>query len=429
MAGDLTTTIGELYKTFYRKFLQEDVPKASALSVRLMGGKAEELGGASRNLTWAIRNATGVGFGSLSQAGNYPAAGFMSAVNPVVACVDFAATVQFSGHVESMGSDEAKTFLTKKISRQVLDDLRAKVKKYIARMLMWDGTDILGTTAAASGTTGGYITLASGAASIHVFEAGDSLTLRTAASSGTEKLTNAATGAGRILQVNPQLGRIYLTDATGATAGGGDYISWLNIYGNTVIQGLRLLIDQTGTVNGLNRATAANAALSSNEIDLGGASIGSSDFDRIRDVTWEQGSLREESYNLIWCGNAKTRRQMTAATIGQVRFGSYDDLQVGAPSVKVGDTNGAKSFIVDQYCIDGEVFCFDPKNIRPVYPQGMAGGYLKENGSGGYVFQANATSGVGHSDSSLMYEVWRGNFLIDNCRMSGKLQNWTAIVS
>lgn len=429
MAGDLTTTLTELHKTFYRDFMQEDVPKCSALAERIMKNKAEELGGASRNATWSIRNATGVGFGTLSQGGNYPAAGFMSAINPVVACVDFAATVQWSGHALSMGSSKDKTFLTKKLIRMELDDLRSKVKKYIARMLMWDGTDVLGQTATASGTTGGYFTLASGAAPIHFFEAGDTLTLRTAASGGTEKLTNAATGAGRILQVNEGLGRIYLTDATGLTAGGGDYIAWANIYGNTVIQGLRLMIDSTGTVNGLSRATAANAALSCREIDLSNAPIGTSDFDRIRDVVWESGSLRETSYNLIWCGNAKTRRQLTASTIGQVRFGDISDLQVGAPAVKVGDTKGTKEFVVDQYLIDGEVYCFDTKNIRPIYPEGMAGGYLKENGNGGYIFQANATSGVGHSDSELSYHIWRGNFLIDNCRHAGKLIGWTALVA
>jgi len=327
-----------------------------------------------------------------------------------------------------MGSSKDKTFLNKKLIRQVLDDLRAQVKKTIARMLMWNSSFILGTTAAASGTTGGYITLASSSASIHMFAAGDVLNLYNAATGGTSVLTNAATGAGRILQVDPDLGRIYLKDATGLTAGGGDYISWDGFYDQTVINGLRQLIDSSGTVNGLARATAANAALRSIEIDLGGASVGSSDFDRLRDRVWEASSLREGSYNLMWCGNPKTRRQATASTIGQVRFPGLGSLQVGAPSIKVGDTDGTKEFIEDQYLIDGEAFAFDVKNLGFAYPEGMEGGYLKEI-AGSYIFQANATSGVGHSDSQLSYHVWRGNTFIDNNRASGKLQNWTAIVS
>jgi acyl transferase domain-containing protein len=77
---------------------------------------------------------------------------------------------------------------------------------------------------------------------------------------------------------------------------------------------------------------------------------------------------------------------------------------------------------------DGEAFAFDVKNLGFAYPEGMEGGYLKEI-AGSYIFQANATSGVGHSDSQLSYHVWRGNTFIDNNRASGKLQNWTAIVS
>jgi hypothetical protein len=56
----------------------------------------------------------------------------------------------------------------------------------------------------------------------------------------------------------------------------------------------------------------------------------------------------------MWCGNPKTRRQATASTIGQVRFPGLGSLQVGAPSIKVGDTDGTKEFIEDQYLIDGE---------------------------------------------------------------------------
>jgi hypothetical protein len=229
MAGDLVSTIQELRKQFYDDHLQEDVPKASPATELFMSkARRFELGGLGLNAKMALRNATGVGFATLTEAAAYPSAGFQSGVTPVVTCAHFAASVKWTGHVEAMGTSPAASFQRGTVIKQNLNDLKEEAKKYIARMLMWDGTSILGTTAAASGTTGGYITLASGSAPIQFFEAGQILTLRTASTSGTEKLTNSATGAGRILQVAYDLAtpRVYLTDSTGAAAN--DYVGWAN---------------------------------------------------------------------------------------------------------------------------------------------------------------------------------------------------------
>ncbi len=266
MAGDLVSTIQELRKQYYDNHLQDDVPKASpATELFMRKSRKLELGGLGLNAKMALRNATGVGFATIAEGAAYPAAGFQSAVTPTLTMAHFASTVRWSGHVEAMGTSEAASFQRNSVIAQNLTDLKEEIKKYIARMLMWDGTSILGTTALASGTTGGYITLASGSAPIQFFEAGQILTLRSAASSGTERLTNAATGAGRILQVRfdtapPQ---IVLTDATGATAGGADYVAWSGVYDTTVIDGLRAWVNNTGTFMGLNRATGAYAAMRS----------------------------------------------------------------------------------------------------------------------------------------------------------------------
>lgn len=424
MAGDLTTTIQELRKQYYDDHLQNDVPKASP-ATQLFMSKARrfDLGGLGLNAKMALRNATGVGFATLTEGAAFPTAGFQSAVTPVVTCAHFAATVRWTGHVKAMGTSTAASFQRGTVIKQNLMDLKDEIKKYIARMLMWDGTSILGTTAAASGTTGGYITLASGSAPIQMFEAGQYLTLRTAASGGTEKLTNAATGAGRILQVrydtSPE--QIVLTDATGATAGGADYVAWLNVYDTTVIDGLRAWVNNTGTFMGLNRATGANAAMRSFLINAGGASLSPTDPDLIRDRVNDTQGLRGE-YASTWLCSRRGRRSLTQATIGQVRFASLSKQELGTPGMDINDKDGTKSVVEDQYILDTEVFVIDPSKVCYGSPEGMEGARMVES-NGSSVFQGISTTI--HADFELSYATWRGNFGMDECRAAGKLYNFT----
>jgi len=426
MAGDLVSTIQELRKQVYDDHLQEDVPKASPASqMFLTKARKFDLGGLGLNAKMAIRNATGVGFSTLTEGAAYPTAGFQSAVTPVVTCAHFAATVRWSGHVEAMGTSKEASFQRGTVIKQNLMDLKEEIKKYIARMIMWDGTSILGTTAAASGTTGGYITLASGSAPIHFFEAGQYLTLRTASSGGTEKLTNAATGAGRILQVRTDTSppQIVLTDATGATAGGGDYVAWLNVYDTTVISGLREWVKNTGTFMGLDRATGANAALRSFLYDSGGAALQPTDADHLRDTINDFQGLRGE-YSTTWLGSRRTRRSLTATTLGQVRFNKLSTQEVGTNSMTVNDKDGPKDFMADQYCLDTELFAIDPTKVCYGAPEGMEGARMVEH-NGSSVFLGLATTI--HADFKLSYATWRGNFGMDECRAAGKRYNYTPV--
>ena len=425
MAGDAVSLIAALRKYVFDKEATEDVMKADEVLEKIWTkARPIEIGGISLNATLAIRNATGVTVGTLSEAGSFPTPGFQSGVSPTLTCSHFAAAVGWSGHVVAMGKDQLKSFQTKSVIQQNLQDLKDGMKKLLTRMIAWNGTAIWGTTAAASGTTGGYITLASGSAPINFFEPGWTLTLRTATSGGTEKLTNAATGAGRILQVRDDLDppQIVLTDATGATAGGGDYVAVSGLYDTTVIDGLLNLVKNTGTVMGLDRATGANAAMRAYYKDMGGASLGLTDPDFLRDVVNDRASLRY-GYASSWVCNRRTRRSLAASTLGMVRFSGPTDVNMGTPTMKVNDKDGTKEVQETTYIPDKYLFAVDYSKFVKGSPEGMEGPQMVDNPAGSPVFMVPGTSNW--TDAYRSFATLRCAVGMEEFRASGVLTNFT----
>lgn len=415
MAGELLSTLTNFHQTKYRDILNTDVPRASKAAMLLFNrSKKIELGGTSLNVTWAHQTAEGVGFGPVTEAGDYPAAGYDSAENPTLSMTHFSTSVRWSGHAIAAGNQTR--YDGQRLIRKKSRALTNQMKKYIARLFMWDGTDILCQALAVSGTTNGYFTIKSGGCPIHFFEPGQVVTFRDAASSGTEQLTNSATGAGRVTGVDPDLGRVYLADMTGGAAD--DYIAWGNCYDATMPNGMRALVDSGGTVQGIDRSTAAGAFWRCIEIDHSSAGMTSTLVDELRDRIMDQAFLRNGKYMTTWLGNRKMRRWATQATIGQNRFADLD-LTLGVAGVNINDKDGRKKFVEDDYLIDGELYAVTWDAFCLGTPEGEQGGKPVMNGNSP-LFQATAASGSGYADAQLQYLVWRGNIGIDDARCQGK---------
>jgi len=243
------------------------------------------------------------------------------------------------------------------------------------------------------------------------------LTVRDAASSGTEQLTNAATGAGRIVAIDPDLGRVYVADWSGGSDD--DYVSWANCYDKTMPNGIRNLIDSGGTsVMGIDRTAAAGAFLRCIEIDHASAGMTSTLVDELRDRIQDQADLRG-NYRTDWLGNRKMRRWATQTTRGQVRFADAEATSVGMSKVSVNDKDGRKEFVVDEYIIDGELYAVTWAKFCMGVPEGGRGAQPVMNGNSP-LFQATAASGDGYSDSQIQYASWKGNIGIDQGRCQGK---------
>lgn len=426
MAGDLLTTATNFHQTHYRDVANSDVPRASdAAQMIFTKAKRIPLGGTSLATQWEHELGEGVGTAVGSEGGDYPAAGYDSAINPTLTATTLFFSVRWSYGLINAGS--STRYDKKKIIKKKGMALTSQAKKMIARYFMWNGNDILGQTAAASGTTNGYFTLASGACPIHFFEVGQTLNFYDGATGGSSVLTNAATGGGRITGIDPDLGRVYIADATGLTGGGGDYITWANHYDKTVPNGIRTLVDSGDTVQGITRSGATGAVWRCIEIDRGSASLTASDWDELRDRVMDQAYLRDGDYTTTVLGNRKMRRWLIDVARGQVRFASLAGIGIGASKVNLQGTNGEKAMLEDEYLIDGELYAITWDKFVLGTPEGTDDNGMQPvmNGSSAF-FQATAASGDGYSDSQLQYLRWCGNLGIDSARCMGKMVNIAA---
>lgn len=417
MAADTLTSATNFYHSYFREFAKNDAQLASKLTA-LMAAKARpiEVGGSSRNATWEYQYSDGVGVGIGSEGGAFPTPQASAAANPVLGITDYFFSVEWTGTLISAGtSSKAKYEAGKQWSKKKKDELMERIKKTIARQAMWNGSFILGQIATLSTTANKqYFTVSTGGASPNHFEAGDLLTIRDAATGGTE------TCSCRVVGVDPYTGRIYVSTMAGASVG--NYISLAAFYDQTVINGVRNLVDNDNTIQGIDRTLGASTYFRSPVIDNGGAAIGPSLVDLTRDTARAQNWAREDR-KLIWAGNQKTRRWAALSTIGQVRFASISKQQVGTPSIEIGTADGTEAFMEDELFIDGEFYAMDPKSFIRAHPEGMDGPQLVEVG-GNVILQKVGSSG--YYDAYQILATWRGNYGIDESRCNVRTENFVS---
>ena len=418
MAGDTTTSATQFYKQKFSPYLGDDQQHACptwGVIERL--AKREEVGGKNLDAQWAHQRYAGVGMGALTEGGDYPTAAAAAAINPALGLAHWAFAVDFTGHLEAQGSDREAGWAgdwKKKLSR----DLRDRHRFLLARFAFHDGTANWGTVSAVSGTTDGYIEVSG--APIWFFQPGETLTIRDTASGGTEQLTGGA-GSGLIKDIDYDNNRVYMADVSGAAAN--DTIAISGFYDATVPNGIKNIIGNTGTIQGINRATVGNYMYRAT-VQTTTSSLSPTNVDELRDTVEAIASARGMKYRSQWIGNRKMRRWATLATIGQNRFADLD-LTLGVPSVKIGDRSGPRTFIEEDYVLDGQLFVASIADWCLAYPKKLKGGYPVMNGSS-VLWPATAASGTGYADRRIMYWAVRQNLGARNFRTQAKR---TGIVS
>jgi len=413
VAGDTTTSAAGFLKQKFSNFLGDDQQHASDLWMMIeKQAGTEEAGGLNQNVKWAHAQYAGVGMKGLSEGGDYPTAQPAKAINPTLGLAHWAFAVDFTGHLSAAGSSSDVSWAGD-WQRKLGKDLRDRQRSLTARFACHDGTANWGQIVAVSGTTNGYMTITG--VPIHFFHPGEVVTIRDSASSGTEQLTNAATGAGKIVEIDYANSRVYLADMTGAAAD--DYIALSGFYDVTVPNGIKNIIDSAGTIQGIARGTVGNFMYQATE-QTTTAALSPSDVDLLRDTVQDIASLRKGKYKSQWVGNRKMRRWATLATAGQSRFVDLD-LTMGVAEMKIQDRDGRAGLIEDPYILDGELYVASFGKWVKAYPKKLKGGYPVLN-NGSPLWKANAASGSGKADRDILYWACRMNLGCRDFRCQAK---------
>lgn len=420
VTGDSTTTDAEFFQIHYQKWLGSDLFKSRGLPKMIDEASQKiELGGKNLDTTWGHETAAGVGMSALTEGGTFATPRYSSAINFTLALTHMSLAAEFTGHVEAQGT--SAKFGGKSIKEDLAKKIRDKAQLLAARWLMHTGSPILCTTTAASGTTNGYVTITG--CPLTFFVEGEYLNFYNAAASGSSVLTNAATGAGRIVKVDYDNSRVYIADATGLTGGGGDYCTWDGFYDKTVPNGIRNLVDSSGTVQGVNRATVGNQAAIATEFDWTGTTMGPTLVDILRDRVEKIAERRSSKYQTLWAFSRAARRDATVSVIGQNRFTDLD-MTLGVAKLKVADKDGTKLWIEDDMLPDTELYALCLDRFVQGYAAGMKGGYPLMNGSSPY-FQGRDGNGA-VLDLVQMFWVLRYNTGCRDFRCQGKGHDWDA---
>ena len=425
-APDTTTSATRFFKTRFRNYMANYILKAPGLATAIdNAAREEEVSGTSLNTTWPMETVTGVNHGVLGEGSNYVDALPGDAIQFVLGIAHLQWTVQWTGHLEAAGSSEQAGWLGMKMAKKKGNDLKLEAQKTISRYMLHNGSANLCQVGAVSGGVNGYVTI-TGGCPIHFFEEGQVIGIFQNTTGSANALTGGGTGAsapGRIVQVDQVNGRLYLNDVTGAVAN--YYIAWINDYDKTVPNGLRNIVDNTGTIAGVNRATVGNLPAQAIVVSNSSGAMGPTFVDKIRDTVLDIAGKRTESgYKSKWCANRQSRRDMTVSTIGQNRFANLD-LKMGHAEMEIADKDGDKMMIEEENLPYGELYAVDASKFVKVHPEGMKGGYARTNGDSVF-FTANASSGTGHADSTYMYWIWRGNISADIFVCQGKGTSWVA---
>lgn len=417
MASDTLSSAANFLKTYYRDFAHSDLQMASKV-VAAITKKAKRItiGGASLNATWEAQYSDGVGEGVLSEGGAFPTAQASAAQNPALGIVHRCYSVGITGHLLSAGNTDTAAFPNaRNFTKKKNDELMNRIKLRIAKEMMWNGSFILCQVGTVSSTASkNYFTIKSGGCPINMFTEGDLLTIRDAATGGS------ATASPRVVGVDQAQGRVYVDNIGSAVAD--NYVSLSAYYDQTVMNGLRNLVDNDNTVQGIDRTLAVSTWMRCSVLDNSGAAIGPSFVDSVRDTALNQNYARE-GVRVMWGCNRKTRRWAALSTIGQVRFAAVSEQQLGTPSLDIGTADGVQTLVEDELFMDSELYAVDPSSFIVAHPEGQEGPQLVNVG-GSVILQKVGSSG--YYDEKQILATWRGNMGIDVARPNVRGENFVS---
>lgn len=420
ITGDTLTTFTYALKVFQRDKLVSDIPNNVAFYKMIQGNiNRQPVGGRSLTANWAVHQARNLGWGPLSEGGDFATPRTNSYVAYSLSLAHMNIGFEFTGHLEAAGGKPDYAWIVNQ-SEQFAKDTKDAVTRLMAILLMLDGTANLGTISAVSTN---IITLATG--QIAHFELGMRLTIRDTASGGTEQLTSAQPASGTITDVDYANNAFTVADAAGAVAG--DVVALYEFYGATLPNGLRNIVGNTGTFQGVNRATAGNKFASSWIRNVTVPLTDNLLIQTAHDV--DKFSRNAKHIGDIMLTDKDSERWYYLSKADQVRFNGETKILGGYEAVGVAIGAGGKRWLMaDANAWPGEVIMCGADDLFLLRPtSGLDSGWV-ENGAGGYLFQKTGSSAGGvMADAKDGWWVERYNIGCDNPRNMARVTGYAAV--
>jgi hypothetical protein len=417
ITGDLLSSANEGLKTYFRKKLSRDIPD-NVPFFSIVKDKSQQLtfGGRSLQATWAIETQRGWGLGVHGDGGDFTDARPMAFENYVAALAHYHWTTEFTGHLEAAGRSDPFTYLGN-IMKKLSMETQKGMTRWLGISSMSDGTAVLGRI---NGIPAGNV-LTLDETQMNYFEVGMYVTVRDTRTGGSEQLTGTLPAGGLITAVDYQNNTITIGDATGAADN--DYVALRGLYDQTLMEGIRSLNNNTGTVQGVNRATAGNEWAESWNIDGGTAALSESMVQKANDEILNRS--RNKKYPGIILSDTDSRRWFFGAMVDRHRFADNERMVGGYKSIGFHTGDGTRDFVVDPCAYPGEIHFLDLSTWGIAYPEGQTGGGWYQPGKDVLLPKPSA-AGTGYADAKVMIWITRCQLICDEFRNNAWVDNYTA---
>lgn len=410
-------------KTYYVQTVVRDISDKVPFLKTIDGKDERPTGGRSRTATWEVESAANLGWAALSEAGDFATPRKGTYKNYSLSVADLNVGFEISGHLETAGVTKDMNFFMQ-LGEKFANETKKTMTRLLGILVMLDGTANIGTVLSVATNT---ITLDTG--NINNILLTMRLTIRNAASGGAEQLSNGNQPTdGTVTDVDEYNNAFTINNATGAAAG--HTIAIYEFYGSTLPNGLRNMIGNTGTFQGINRATAGNKfAVSPVVTDTG--VYGDSMLIKAAHNVLKFSRDDDPSADWLAITHHDDTRWYYLTKQDQVRYTAGDKKIIGGYDGVGLSTGGGGTVVLtaDTRALPGETIILRPQDFGILRPtSGVTSGWVENAGS--YLFQktGSAANGV-YADAKQGWWIDRRNYYCDRPRNSLRLNGYRSITA
>jgi hypothetical protein len=383
-----------------------------------------------------IKTGDDLGFGMMTEGGDFPTPGDISSDEAELELHRFANTIKFTAH--EMALLDSLSAAAAPIMAEKMSSARVRVLRELERQAIMDGTGILAKHASDSGAT---ITLDVAGAE---YAERNPYTWIDDANRSRYSLVNPTTGAdvtqGWTISSIVESTNVITTSATQTTGTAADVIvtdygasAWASggAFRSLEFDGLLAMIDDGNTYLGINRSTAALAFWRSLVLDASGTNRSLTnalihEFMNKFGRRTESGMVSDSVIGLASPGVWTSYHELMSSGI---RYTASETPDIGWGGRQFLPVHGTKLYKHQKAPRNQMLFVNKDKVkfVGPKHSHSSIVKFLENNGS--IFFQANAASGTGYSDSTYaMIEGWIGMYT-ERPREHARLDDITEIAA